>query len=346
MAEHTTLSLAQTIVDLALSCGYESCGIIPLSDMQGYGAVLEERIRRTPENEKAYGGFRAFAAPESRFPWAKAIVICTRYYGKYRIPEGVEGQVAKYYLFDGRNDPESASNRESLRFEGLLQELGLQTATERKFGITAYRWAAHMAGLGIVRRNNFFYGPRGSWVSLEAFLIDQPLVYKVNAGHKPCPENCTRCQDACATKSLSAPYTMSRASCISCLTSWDGNDLDTSPHAANMGQWLYGCDLCQDACPFNKGKWEGREEFPGLSEASPLLNPLSILRMSEEELGEKIQPRFWYIRPDRLWKFKLNALNAMKNCYKEEYAPAIEKALEDDNERVRRMALWVKEAVK
>ena len=52
-------------------------------------------------------------------------------------------------------------------------------ATDRDFGITALRWAGMKAGIGIIRKNNFFYTEKGSYQYLEAFLIDEPLQYIV-----------------------------------------------------------------------------------------------------------------------------------------------------------------------
>ena len=84
--------------------------------------------------------------------------------------------------------------------------------------MTALRWAALKAGLGIIRKNNFFYSDSGSWVYLEAWLIDQELTLKENTNLKNCPPNCNLCIKACRTNSLSEPYMMNRSTCISCLT--------------------------------------------------------------------------------------------------------------------------------
>ncbi|GEM_PF-3756171 len=144
--------------------------------------------------------------------------------------------------------------------------------TERKFGITALRWAAHKAGLGIIRRNNFFYTDSGSWVYIEAWLIDKEIELKQKYTQKPCPPKCNRCIDACPTKSLRESYTMSRATCISCLTTWDGDDLINEPNNRLMGAWVFGCDVCQDVCPYNKRKWEAVEEYPDLNELSKMIS--------------------------------------------------------------------------
>lgn len=99
------------------------------------------------------------------------------WYGKYYIPNNLQNYVAKYYLTDGRRNPNSEGYQTSTRFEKYLMDCGFQTATDRDFGITALRWAGMKAGIGIIRKNNFFYTEKGSYQYLEAFLIDQPLQY-------------------------------------------------------------------------------------------------------------------------------------------------------------------------
>ena len=333
---------AQEIVQTALALGYESCGIIPVEDVADYAEKLAERIERKPLDARAYGRFFGFAEPQKAHPWAKSIVVCVSRYGKYRLPEHLEGHVAKYYLVDARRDAASAEYQASIAFDAYLKGLGLQTLTERKFGVTALRWAAYKAGLGIIRRNNFFYTDSGSWVHLEAWLIDEALEYKQENHQKPCPPNCRRCIEACPTQSLNEPYTMSKASCVSNLTTWEGDDLPHNPYRGQMGAWIYGCDACQDVCPFNANRWEALEEYPGLEEIGALIGLEEVVMMDEDVLLEKIQPKFWYVGPERVWKWRVNALNAMCNDYDEKYAAAIAHACESEHEKVREMGEFVK----
>lgn len=332
--------LAEQIKSAALSMGYEKCGIIKVSDMLDYEEKLNERIERIPEVKPYYKGFYRFAHLQDTYPWAKSIVICVRQYGKYHIPEHLEGLIAKYYLVDSRRDSISEDYKDSLKFEEYMQQTGLRTATERKFGITALRWAALKAGLGVVRKNNFFYTESGSWVYLEAWLIDKELESVEIPTLKECPESCNLCIKSCPTASLSEAYTMNRSSCISCLTTWEGWDLPNEKYNSQMGQWIFGCDVCQDVCPMNKGTWNSSEEFPGLSELSEHISLEKILKMDYQFLEEEMQPKFWYIDKDNVWRWKTNAINAMVNDYKEQYREYILYACNDSNIKVREMAEW------
>lgn len=335
--------MAYTVEDIAakaLDLGYESCGIIPIAEMAGYADKLRERIERLPDNEAKYAPFFRFAQPQKDYPWAKSIVICVRPYGKYVMPQHLAGVIGKYYLFDGRvtNTP---GYLDSVAFETYLASLGLKVEGERRFGITALRWAAAKANLGLMRRNNFFYTVNGSWCYLEAWLIDAPLELRGNDTSPPCPQGCRRCLDACPTRSLVAPYTMSRLSCISNLTTWDGDDMLNNPYREQMGQWIFGCDACQDACPYNTGKWQEQEDFPGLAQLAEQLSLPQILLMDYDYLAKVVQPKFWYISCERLYKWKLNVLTAMHNAYQPAYYDSIKAATRDENEQVREMAHWL-----
>jgi len=333
-------SLAVKIRNEALKMGYEKCGIISVSDMEGYEDKLNERIERIPESEPYIEGFRSFAHLQALYPWAKSVVVCVRRYGKYRIPEHLQGLIGKYYLTDSRTDEDSEGFKASLMFEESMQSLGIKTLTERKFGITALRWAAFKAGLGIVRKNNFFYTESGSWVYLEAWLIDKDLRHIEVPDIRKCPDNCNLCIKNCPTSSLSEPYTMNRSSCISCLTTWEGWDLAKEKYNSQMGSWIYGCDVCQDVCPMNKGKWSSEEEFPGLNGIGESISLEKILAMDYDYLGEIIQRKFWYIEKNNVWKWKINVINSMVNGYKDRYREPLLKACSDRNAGVRRTASW------
>ncbi|MPQ34125.1 epoxyqueuosine reductase [Clostridium estertheticum] len=333
------LLIAQ-IKSAALNMGYEKCGIIKISDMSGYEKKLNERIERVPDVKPYYEAFYHFAHLQDTYPWAKSIVICARQYGKYYIPEHLKGLIAKYYLVDSRTDENSESFQDSLKFEAYMQGIGIKTATERKFGITALRWAALKAGIGLVRKNNFFYTESGSWVYLEAWLIDRELESIEIPTLRECPEQCNLCIKSCPTSSLSQAYTMNRSSCISCLTTWEGWDLPHEKFNNQMGSWVFGCDVCQDVCPMNKRSWNAIEEFPALSELSQHISLEKILKMDYTFLEKVMQPKFWYIEKANVWRWKTNAINAMLNDYKEQYREYILYACKDSNAKVREMADW------
>lgn len=333
-------SLALQIKNTALAMGYEKCGIIKVSEMYDYEEKINERIDKVPETKPFYGRYYHFAHVQETYPWAKSIVVCVRRYSKYHVPEHLEGVIGKTYLFDNRIDENSEEFQDSLRFEKYMENLGLRAETERKFGVTGMRWAAMKAGLGIIRRNNFFYTENGSWLTIEAWVLDEELEYIEKSNIRPCSEKCGLCIKACPSGSLSQPYTMNPLSCVSCITTFMGRDMPNERFRKEIGDWVYGCDACQDACPMNKNRWEGNKEFPNLHGLSDKISLEKILRMDYGFLENVMQPKFWYVPKTDVWKWKVNAINAMVNNYKEEYKESIYEACNDDHEKVREMSKW------
>ena len=332
------------IREKALELHYEDCGIIGINEVDDYLEKLNQRINLFPETQNKLETLKRFINLNKNYSWAKSIIICVRKYGKYYIPEHLKGLIARYYLVDGRTNEQSPDYKASIEFEHFLKSLGFQTACERKFGITALRWAAMKAGLGIIRQNNFFYTNKsGSWVYLECWLIDKDLELKQKNQNKNCPNGCNKCIKACPTKSLNAPYSMNRSSCVSCLTTWDAGNSINNPYSQNTGKWVFGCDVCQEVCPFNQNKWEEKEYFPELNELSEYISLEKIIDMDYNFLRNVMAKKFWYINKDEVYKWKTNVLNAMINNYNESYLPYINKACNDQDYNVQIMAKKISE---
>jgi len=158
------------IAKKALEYGYESCGIIKVGELSGFADLRET------------------------YPWARSIVVCIVSFCNYAILEHLDGLVGRNYLVDVRSNEICKEYRASIDFEDYLCSLGMELTTDRNFGVTAMRWEAQSAGLGVVRKNNFFYTDNsGSWVHIEAFLTDREMEFKREPAENPCPENCDRC---------------------------------------------------------------------------------------------------------------------------------------------------------
>jgi len=331
----------------ALELGYTACGIVRAEDLRGYGEKLSQRAERFPAAKPYYSYFAKFAKPAEEEPWAKAVIVCAGRYGKYKIPEELQGRIGKYYLTDYRTAPESAENRAAARFDDFL------TVNDIRFkkntwagGVSACRYAAVKAGIGVVRRNNFLYTEHGSWVWLETWLIDQDLEYINETALPPCPEGCAKCVDACGTHALAEPYQTFIFTCVSNLT-WGGlpNTLPAEGLRPGMKGWVYGCDDCQDCCPLNEGRWAEDEEFPGIEEVRPYLSLEQLCTLDDATIEAKLSPLFFYVG-QQIWKWRTNALRAMAYAYQPEYLPYIRRALDDPNPLVREMAGWALEQIR
>jgi epoxyqueuosine reductase len=332
------MSLENIIREKALELGYEKCGIIPIREMEGYDEHFRERIEKEPSSKPFYQRQSRLTQLTEQYPWAKSVIVAVSRYGKYKIPEGLGDRIGKHYIFDGRENAESKEFQRNALMEEFLQEQRIRTASNKNFGIVGLRFAAMKAGLGTVRKNNFFYTESGSWVEIEGWITDKEMELIESNDLAPCPEGCPNCIKACRSGSLTSPYTMNPMNCISFLTTFGGRDLPNNPLSKQFGGWIYGCDDCQDACPMNKDKWTEQDDFPGAAKLSPQLTTENLLAMEEEFYQLNIQPKFFYLSPDELWKWKVNVLNFIRNHYEENHKVYILAACQNENEKIREMA--------
>jgi len=339
------MSRESRIREKALELGYEDCGIIKVGALAGYREKLEERISRIPMGEKIYGNFRRYADPSAANPAIKSIVVAIVPTYRYDVPEEFDGVYGKAYMFDSRTDEDAPFFKARKEFATFLESLGLTCTVGEGHGIPApARWAAYQAGLGTIRRNNFFYTEKGSHNRIEMIAVDDELELIRDVKLKDCPEKCGKCMEACPTRTLCAPYTMSMIGCISFQTSVSagvGMGVPSPEMTEQIGGRLYGCDACQDACPNNKGRWIGGDAFPGLDALAPSMRPENIMKASYDEIAKTLGPKYWYISSEHLWKWKLNALTVMMNGYHEKYEAPIRLGLEDADDKVRDFARGV-----
>lgn len=341
------MMIAEKIQQKAYELGIHKCGIIKPESMMDYADRLRERMGKIPDGEKQYGYFLNFADIKKSIPWAKSIIVLIFHYGHYILPqESIVKSYGKSYLVDARFNPDSEERKTLFEFDDWLHTMGLKTVWNEHPGITAMRWAAHKAGLGIVRRNNFFYTEKGSWVNIRALATDEEMELIEKHSLPECSVDCDKCIKACPTKSLSEPYTMNMATCVSRLTT--SNDIESYDDITNrqIGIRIYGCDVCQDVCPMNKNKWENKDIFPNLNNLSNFLSPVDILTLNYDDIERIFAAKFFYIKKENLWRWKLNAINVMVNNFNENYHTYIRHSLDDKYEIVRKKAQWALEKIK
>jgi len=334
-------TIVQRIKTRAIELGYEKCGIIKTSEMADYSDKVKERSSRVFAGAFQFGNLLSFAKPQKKYPWAKSIIVLVNNYAGYNVPTGFDGIYGKAYMFDGRLDEKSPEYKRRKELTSFLNSEGIKIEGEPKLGITALRWAAYKAGVGIIRKNNFLYTEKGSWNFLDALLIDRELELVEKSDFSNCPSSCNKCITTCPTGSLSQPYTTSLLKCITFITTLAAEKRMGVPSmktAAKLERCLYGCDICQAVCPLNKGKFLGGTDFPGLMELTEYMSPEKIMMMDYDEIERLLSVKYWAISSKNLWKWKINALTFMSNNFIENYREPIKSGINDQNRRVRSFA--------
>jgi epoxyqueuosine reductase len=197
---------------------------------------------------------------------------------------------------------------------------------------------AARAGLGFIGKNTCLIHPRiGSWLFLGEILVDVDLDPTITQTRTSCG-TCRRCLDACPTGALVAPYVLDARRCISYLTI----ELKGSiPHEFRslMGNWIYGCDVCQVVCPWQRFARPTKEQSfvaDGANRAAPVL--LDLIEMDEEAFQERYKDSpILRIGRRRLLR---NTAVALGNWGDERAVPALIRALMDVEPLVRGHAAW------
>lgn len=281
------MECSQNILQTAKDCGFDNCGIIAVDALNGFDSFLAKRIRNVPSSAGFYGNMKTFTPISQRYPWAKTIIICTYEYGKYRYPVSMQGKYGKsFFLAPESGYPDGFDSNE---FENLMFEKGIRLDGKNSFPL---RYAAMAAGLGIIRKNNFFYTEKGSYVGLVGYVSDceETLIHHLQLN--PCSDKCELCQQACKTKALCAPFTLDPTRCISFWTTFGKGNIPDGLNEEMFEEWICGCDNCQDVCPYNqKQDWNSGDPFGDLENVAPMIEPKILLEQSDEFLINRVIPK-------------------------------------------------------
>ncbi|MBI5761682.1 MAG: tRNA epoxyqueuosine(34) reductase QueG [Planctomycetales bacterium] len=196
---------------------------------------------------------------------------------------------------------------------------------------------ARLAGLGWFGKNTMLLNKRvGSWFFLAALLTDVELEPDASHVSQHCG-TCTRCLDACPTEAFVAPYQLDARRCISYLTIEHRGAI---PHElrSGMGEWLFGCDVCQDVCPWNhKAPVSTEPTFQPADDLHPA-NAIKLLSLDEAEFRDRFR-HTPLARPKRSGILR-NAAIVLGNRGDACAVPALTHALHDYEPIIRGAAAW------
>ena len=200
---------------------------------------------------------------------------------------------------------------------------------------------AQRAGLGWIGKNTCLINPRhGSYFLLAEILLDLELEPDAPFRTDQCG-TCTRCIDACPTDCILPDRTIDAGRCISYLTIELKDEIPAALRPA-LGDWIFGCDVCQSVCPWNRFAGAGD---PGLAGTSDTVRPelQQELKLSPEELNRKFRKS--PVRRARRRGYLRNVAVALGNTGTLDDLPALEQVLGDPEPLVREHAAWAIEQI-
>ncbi len=285
-------SLTDGIRQKAAEIGFQRIGIVPAVPLDAEERRLKEWLARGFHGEMTW----MEREPEKRsdpqilFPGARSIVVAAlNYYtphehGNYP----AKGKISRYAWGDDYHDVV----REKLN-ELLIWIKSMEPSTEGTVCVDTApmmdkAWAVR-GGLGwIGKHSNLITKEVGSWVFIGSLILNIDLEYTEQPVDDHCG-TCTACLDACPTQAIVEPYVVDSRKCISYATIELHSETLPPEIAPNLQGWIYGCDICQDVCPWNRFE-EPTDEVrfePRKGETS--LNLDEVLSLTPETYAERFR---------------------------------------------------------
>ncbi len=271
-------------------------------------------------------------------PSARSVIVLAAAYAGPPAPgtEPLPGAIARYA--QGR-DYHNVLRRRLRPLVRLLREAGHATRlTVDSMPVLERAWAQR-AGVGFIGKNCCLIVPGiGSHVLLASVITaaeldpDEPMAERCG--------QCRACLDACPTRAFVAPRVMDARRCISYLTIEHRGAIDAALRAP-LGDWLFGCDVCQDVCPFNRGKAAAARALPALAPRAQLrgVQAEALLRLDEAAFAALLAGS--PLRRPKREGLARNAAIVLGNRKARRALPVLQQAAQQDpSEVVREAAAW------
>jgi epoxyqueuosine reductase len=352
--------IADLVKQTAREAGFELAGIAPIRDFvelkhypewiaAGHAGEMKYMESRDEAGQLKRASLRSAA------PWARSVIVCAINYNtahpySTQVNDPERGWISRYAW--SREDYHEAVMRRLRVVENSLRDAvgrpgqnafatvgetpPLHTRCYVDTGPLVERVYAKYAGVGWIGKNTCILNQKlGSWLFLGVILTSLELEPDL-----PAPDrcgSCTRCIEACPTDALIAPYQLDSNKCISYLTIEKRGAIPEDMREG-IGRHVFGCDICQDVCPWNrKAPITDAAEFKS---REGLVNPALewLAEMSAEEFREKF--RGSPIRRTKRTGLRRNAAIAMGNSGDPRFIPALERLAADDDPVVAASARW------
>lgn len=246
------VSLSNQIRQMARDIGFDNVGIVPVESL----AVAQDHLDTWLA--KGFHGEMAWMArePEKRsdprliFPQARSVIVCIlNYFTDHE--HSATGKISRYAWGDDYHEVVREKLRELLEWIKTERPEANGKICVDTAPMMDKAWAVR-AGLGwIGKHSNLITKDLGSWVFIGEILLDIELDQNAELIEDHCG-SCTACLDACPTKAIVEPYVVDSRACISYATIELREPEFPVSVTENLEGWFYGCDICQDVCPWNR----------------------------------------------------------------------------------------------
>jgi epoxyqueuosine reductase len=354
--------LPTRIKQRAREAGFDLCGIAPVRNF-GELDVFPDWIADGKHGEMKYMEARDDAAELKRAslprvaPWARSVIVCAINYNtahpySTQTEDPSRGWISRYAW--SREDYHDAVLRRLRKIEddlrGVIVSCGEPGAPARpsatgNFHSRSYvdtgplieRVYAKYASIGWIGKNTCVINQQlGSWLFLGVILTSLDLI----TTDLPAPDRCgtcTRCITACPTQAIVAPGKLDARLCISYLTIEKRGEIPDELREG-MGRHVFGCDICQDVCPWNRKapattapEFEARQDL-----VNPALDWLAEMQPEEFRAVFRGSP----VRRAKLSGLRRNAVIAMGNSRDKKFMPTLRKLCNDSDPLVAEHARW------
>jgi len=339
--------LAGLVKRAAESAGFDLYGIAPATDapeLKSFPVWIEAGRAgemKYMETRDAQGSLKR-ASLASVAPWARSVVVCAINYNtahpySTQVHDAERGWISRYAW--SREDYHDAVLRRLKQIEAALHEALQPDLVTRSYvdtGPIVERVFAKYAGVGWIGKNTCLINQKkGSWLFLGVILTSLELQPDI-----PAPDRCgtcMRCIDACPTDAILGPYQLDSNRCISYLTIEKRGAIPEELREG-IGRHVFGCDICQDVCPWNRKA--PITTAPEFAPREGLVNPALewLAEISAEEFRETF--RGSPIRRTKRNGLRRNAAIAIGNSERKEFLPLLDRLASDEDETVAESARW------
>ncbi|MGB2623700.1 MAG: tRNA epoxyqueuosine(34) reductase QueG [Candidatus Acidiferrum sp.] len=251
------------IVERATALGFDLCGVVRAEKFSELDPG-KEWLSRGYAGEMNYLSDPRRSDPQSVMPGLRSVIVCALNYNSSALrsvdalqPSQAEprGWISRYAW---GQDYHEVLQQKLKQLEAILSERFTETFQTRIYADTGplhERVFAKHAGLGWLGKNTLLLNAKlGSWFFLGVILTTLDLPPTLSPAEPPPPDlcgSCTKCIDACPTQALVEPYVLDSRRCISYLTIEVRGSIPEDLRGP-MGRHVFGCDICQDVCPWNR----------------------------------------------------------------------------------------------